>query len=1597
MAQVVFRRILKTLAIIFLLLFVASACLMLYFNSPSGQKRLSELVISTLSEKLKTPVEGNISYGFPDWVKIENLLLRDKQLDTLIAAKSAHLDIDMWAYLGNVLKINKIELNGALVNIYKKDKIFNYEYALKAFESKEPKDTTKAPLSYELQRFLAKDLRVKFNDSQAKQSIEAVFGDLQTGFSKIDLEKNKYFLKNTVLRNTNLEANFGVLERETASKSVKSILPDIQIQEFETENFNWNVAFGSSLTKGKDLNLSLSIDKIDLPKESISVTSMKASSRSFDFKSSQSERNIPGQINFQDIGIQDFNLKTQSIEFQKGNFSGEILAMSAKEKSGFEIKNLNAKATAKENRISISKLELETSDSQLNSSAEIALNSSDIARSTFSYHLINSRLSASDALFFNKELSKNAYFTNISKDNISLDGFVSGDRSALKFENVNLRGIRNSRLSFSGIVKDFKDPFFDLNFTNFTSSKADILKIVPTEVLPSNINIPQQFTLKGNVRGKVSDFNSDVNLVSEQGSAHLNSHIVNKSGSLAYSGKLTTRAYKIGELIQNPKIGTTTAEVEFNGIGTDLKNAKVALSGKISDIFYEGKKYQNIVFDGDLKNQILDTKLAVSDPGASFKWDGKVDLSKPEIELKGSSRLEFINLQKLGLSKENIELRGDIALNNAVLDSKSPFIDLRGRNIDVYKDGKRFPIGDLTVLTANNDGANKLEISTAFLNLSLSGDFDYNQLQPIFLNEVNNYFKLINYKPVAVQDSYNFRLDGKVSYDSVFSAFLPSLKSFSDVSVHATLQSQGNIPIEGSVSIPFLQYDSLRVFNTTFDYIGDRKVLKYQLLTKQITNNDLRVRNASLVGKLENNIGSFDLSVKDSLDKDIHSLTGFVQSVNNQLQISFDEDGSMLYYEPWAGNPYGSITYSSSGILINDVIFTSKNQILRVSSLNDQPNGPLHVFSQNIDLNFLAQAILQDSAFVAGYADLDLEILNYMDGKPSFTGDVLVTDFEMNKTKLGTLEGKAESNSLEQIRLSATLKGNVTDMEVRGYYYPQRQESLDFTADIKNVDLVAIQYFVKDIITNISGNVAGKFEVKGSTEKPIIKGEALFPKFDFTLVETGAKLKFTQQKITLTDQKALFNHVSLLDEDNRKMDINGKINFSVLPNYTYDFDIETDEFKLINAKTGQNELFKGVGYMGADLQLSGKKLDFRLTGDVNVKDKTDLTLLLSDDSDAISDMESVVKFVNFSAPKVTKKETQKDVLSFANAVNINVDVPSKATLKILMDPITGDLMSVNGLGKLNVGFDNKGDLFILGRYDIESGKYDLTYQAIRKSFKINESSKSYIVWSGDPMSANLDITAEYNAGKKALSSYPFANKQEADKFKELKLNVPIRVDLRVSGILSSPDIKFELAVRNSDLGDMVAVVENEGFGIIADNGLKSVKEAEYKKNQEKINANAIMMLVGGVFNASQIAQSITNFENIAREKASDLISSQLENYASGLIKGIDLDLGVQSGYNVVNDERNTNLNLGVSKKLANDRISISVGKNFELENKDLKSDEIFDNIEANWQVTKDGRYRLKVFRKNLNQMVIEGSVVETGVGFIIAIDYETWKELLKRK
>jgi hypothetical protein len=50
-----------------------------------------------------------------------------------------------------------------------------------------------------------------------------------------------------------------------------------------------------------------------------------------------------------------------------------------------------------------------------------------------------------------------------------------------------------------------------------------------------------------------------------------------------------------------------------------------------------------------------------------------------------------------------------------------------------------------------------------------------------------------------------------------------------------------------------------------------------------------------------------------------------------------------------------------------------------------------------------------------------------------------------------------------------------------------------------------------------------------------------------------------------------------------------------------------------------------------------------------------------------------------------------------------------------------------------------------------------------------------------------------------------------------------------------------------------------------------------------------------------------------------------------------------------------------------------------------------------YKLSKDGRYLLRAYRKNDYDDVIEGYVVETGMGFIITIDYNHFKEIFQNK
>lgn len=138
-----------------------------------------------------------------------------------------------------------------------------------------------------------------------------------------------------------------------------------------------------------------------------------------------------------------------------------------------------------------------------------------------------------------------------------------------------------------------------------------------------------------------------------------------------------------------------------------------------------------------------------------------------------------------------------------------------------------------------------------------------------------------------------------------------------------------------------------------------------------------------------------------------------------------------------------------------------------------------------------------------------------------------------------------------------------------------------------------------------------------------------------------------------------------------------------------------------------------------------------------------------------------------------------------------------------------------------------------------------------------------------------------------------------------------------------------------------------------------------------------------------------------RESAGRILTDQLNRLAGNLISGVDLNFGVTSGedYTTGTLQSRTDVTVGVSKRLMNDRLRVNVGSNFEVEGPrtpNTQAAQIAGDVSVEYQLTKDGRFRIRAYRRNQYQDIVIGQVVETGTTFGIGMDYDRLREFLGR-
>jgi hypothetical protein len=226
-----------------------------------------------------------------------------------------------------------------------------------------------------------------------------------------------------------------------------------------------------------------------------------------------------------------------------------------------------------------------------------------------------------------------------------------------------------------------------------------------------------------------------------------------------------------------------------------------------------------------------------------------------------------------------------------------------------------------------------------------------------------------------------------------------------------------------------------------------------------------------------------------------------------------------------------------------------------------------------------------------------------------------------------------------------------------------------------------------------------------------------------------------------------------------------------------------------------------------------------------------------------------------------------------------------------------------------------------------------------------------------------------------------------------KQKLPFNVDLKLQNELLKPDISFDIVLPDSTYTvspDVVSTVQT--------------RLSQIRTDPNELNKQVLGVLVLGHFIGDNPFQSQGGNAGIGgaiRNSVSSLLSDQLNKLAGNLIGGVQLSFDLTSGedYSTGTTQNRTDLNVGLSKQFLNDRLTVTVGNNFNLEGQNApgqKTTDIAGSVSANYKITKDGRYLIRVYRRD-QFIVVEGEVIETGVGFTITYEYNRFKELFRRR
>jgi hypothetical protein len=1169
------------------------------------------------------------------------------------------------------------------------------------------------------------------------------------------------------------------------------------------------------------------------------------------------------------------------------------------------------------------------------------------------------------------------YFLSVPNlPSINTDLSFKGKLNDLEVESLHAEFLQTAveiQGTISGIGET-KDVLFDLEVSEIRTDGSSMQGLVSafSEVkLPALLLNLDQLYIKGHYKGTPTHFDYSGAVNSDFGKVALDMHadISTQNAPTHLKGRFITTEFNLGNLSQLSYLNKLTAnlfiDVSLGGKG----EVEGFANGLIDRLDYNGYGYSGIRLDGGVKEDQFSGELSIKDPLLDFDFSGLAELNSDSGEYKFHAELAKLDLAGLGYVKDSV----------AVLSTK---IDMNAKGViptnwngeiriteTLYEEYYKLHFFDEIVLnTFQSDTGSTFSLNSDLVSANIRGKYSLADL-PSFMKA---YFDRYTGKPRADTSSVgDFIFDiGINNADLLTETFLPALKLEPGTQLKGSYLKKEDKLI-GELVMGYLGYQEYEAENLHFQIGNYQNKPGARLRIAKLSNSKSSVDSIQLI--VLPGVDSLRMRLSamwvDTASYSFELNAAFTRPDSSSLVFSLKNSSINLPGHLIQGLKGGSVAFLNKSIELKEVNFLADGELIEIDGLiSENPNDALDIRIAGLNLDILSPFLAQYKTRFKGVLSGKISA-SQLFGTPRIDSELSAPIFEFNDAKLGRLALKTdwEANSKE-ISIDASLMlGELKTLHLTGLINTKSTEA-DLSLELNRYRLSTINPYVEGIFENLRGFADGIILVKGQLAKPNIEGDIQLPGAAFTIPFLNTDYNLEGSPVLHISNHSIKLPNSIL-RDTRfgtKGSVNLNISHDHFTNLNLDLKIDANKLLCLNTNASHSSYYYGTAYGTGRIAVAGPLNKLKLTVDAKAEPGTIFTLLMGGPTEIGGS--SFIEFKSKSADLIALLNEESNQLKKQNnglEIEFNLDVTPDALLNVILDPQSGMMISARGEGRLQIGISNSGELSMVGNVGIDQGFYNFSFSnVITKKFTLIKGGS--ISWDGSPFEATIDIQALYQT---RTSLGPILEDYKG-------VRTDIELYLLLTENLMNPNIDFRIKAPS------------------ATSDAQS-KLANYMADNDRLTRQAFSILSLNAFMNDGLANNSGLFSpNAGTDLTYQLITDQLSNWLNSGVNFVDINVSYVGSE--VPGELSEQLEVGLSKKVFNDRISINgefdVPVGGQAQNQVLIGD-----VEVTYDITPDGRFKAKLFNRSNDQIQGQISTPYTqGLGIFYTTDFTDFDDLIHR-